>query len=130
MIFCVFIYIFCLESMLREQRMRMTCHYHGIFFKSTILKLLDHSYAQSSFVTIRRHFDNSIWSDTLQLKISWTQINIGTNYFLSKFLQMKINKSAWKIIYTIIWACSLKDIAPRHFTYFCMLLFLSNKHSF
>ena len=32
MIFCVFIYIFCLESMLREQQMRMTSVTIMVFF--------------------------------------------------------------------------------------------------
>ena len=31
-----------------------------------------------------------------------TWINIGTNYFLSKFLGTTIDESAWKIIYTLI----------------------------
>ena len=31
------------------------CHYYGISFKRTILKLLDHSYAKSSFTTFERH---------------------------------------------------------------------------
>ena len=39
--------------------------YYGIFFESTILKLLDHSYVQSPFATITRYFDNGIWNDTL-----------------------------------------------------------------
>ena len=41
-------------------------HYYGIFFESSILKLLDHSYVQSPFATIRRYFDNGISNDTLQ----------------------------------------------------------------
>ena len=102
-------------------------HYYSIF-QSIILKLLYHSYVQSSFVTIRMHFDNSIWNYTLQLKILRTWISVGTNYFLSNFLEIKIDESAWKIIYTIIRAGSSKNIAPWHFTYCCMLLFLSNKH--
>ena len=35
-----------------------------------------------------------------------------------------------KIMYIIICACSSKNIAPRHFIYYCMLLLLSNKPSF
>ena len=31
---------------------------------------------------------------------------------------------------TKIRACSLKHIKPRHFTYYCILLVLSNKPSF
>ena len=65
-------------------------HYYGVFFETTILKLLDHS------VAIRRHFDNGIWKDSLQLKILRIWINIGTTYFLSKFVQTKIDEKAWK----------------------------------
>ena len=88
------------------------------------------SHVQSSFATITRHFDNGIWNDTLQLKILRTWITIWTDFSLSKYLQTKIGEDAWThIIYTIIRACSSKNIAPRHFTYYCMLLFLSNKPS-
>ena len=92
------------------------------FFESTIMKLTDHSYVRSSFATIRRHSDNGFRNDALQLKILRTLVRIGTNYFLSKFLETKIDESAWKILYTIICACSSKNIAPRYFTC-CMLLF-------
>ena len=75
MIFCVFIFIFCLEPTVREQLDENDFrHYYGIFFESTILELLDHSYSQSSFATITRHFCNGIRKDTLKLKILWTWI--------------------------------------------------------
>ena len=55
MIFC----IFCLEPTVTEQLDENDFrHYYGIFFESTIPKLLDHSYVQGSFAT--RHFDNGI----------------------------------------------------------------------
>ena len=61
MIFCVLIFIFCLETTVREQLDENDSrHYCGNFFKSTIRKLLDHNYVQSSFAKIIRHFDNSI----------------------------------------------------------------------
>ena len=130
MIFRVLIFIFCLEPTVREQLDESDFrHYYGIFFKVTILKLLDHSYVQRSFATIRRYFDNGIWNYVLQFKILQTWISIGTNFFLSKFLETKINESAWKIIYIINQACSSKNIALRHFTYYFMFLFLSNKPS-
>ena len=94
------------------------------FLESTVLKLLDHSYVQSSFATIRRHLGNGIWTETLQLKILRTWISIGTNYFLDKLFETKIDESTSKIIYIIIRACSSKNIAPKHFTYYCMLLFV------
>ena len=70
MIFCVSIFVFCLGPtvtvQLNDKNFR---HYYGIFFESTILRLLDHSYVQSSFATIAKHFDNGICNDALQLKI-------------------------------------------------------------
>ena len=61
MIFCVFILIFCLELTVREQLDGNDfCHYYGNFLESTILKLPDHSYVESSFATITRHFENDI----------------------------------------------------------------------
>ena len=124
MIFCVVIFIFCLEPTVRQQLDENDFrHHYGIFFESTILKLLDHSYVQSSFAKSRRHFGNEIWNIVLRLKILRTWISIGTHYFLSKFLETKIDESAWKIIYIIIWACFSNNIAPRHFTYYGMLFF-------
>ena len=61
MIFCAFIFIFCLEPPVREQLDENDfCHYYSVFFESTILKLLDHSYVQIYFATITRHFDKGI----------------------------------------------------------------------
>ena len=61
---------FCLEPTVREQLLENDFrHYYGIFFESTILKLLDYSYVQISFATIKRHFGNGIWDDALQMKI-------------------------------------------------------------
>ena len=45
-------------------------------------------------------------------------------FFLGKYHESKI------IICTKVWACSSNTIGPRHFTYYCILLFLSNKTSF
>ena len=133
MIFCVFIFYFFRTNGTNGKR---TAGWERLpsplwyFFESTILKLLEHSYVQSSFATTRMHFDNGIWNAALKLKILRTWISIGTNYFLRKFLETKIDESAWKIINTIIRACSSKNIAPSYFTYHCMLLFLSNKPDF
>ena len=63
MIFCVSIFIFCLELTVREQLDEDDFRrYDRFFFYSTIPKLLDqlHNYAQSSFTTITRHFDSGI----------------------------------------------------------------------
>ena len=44
MIFCVSIFTFCLEPMIREELDENNFrHYYGIFFESIIPKLLDHS---------------------------------------------------------------------------------------
>ena len=49
MIFCISIFIFCLEPKVTEQLDENDFHhYYGIFFESTILKVLDHSYLQST----------------------------------------------------------------------------------
>ena len=59
MIFRASIFIFCLEPTVREQLDESDfCHFYGIFFESTIPKLFDHSYVQSSFAAIARYFDN------------------------------------------------------------------------
>ena len=57
MIFCAFIFIFCLEPTVKKQPMTTTSvTIMVIFFEKTILELLDHSYVESSFANIRRHF--------------------------------------------------------------------------
>ena len=62
MIFCVFIFIFCLEPTVREQLDENDFrHNYGNFFESAILKLLDRSYIESTLATITKHFDNGIW---------------------------------------------------------------------
>ena len=66
--------------------------------------------------------------DTLQLKVLQTWINISINSFWNKYDETKV---ALQIIScTKICASSLKNIAPRHFTYYSTLLFLWNKLSF
>ena len=60
--FLVFISIFCLETTVRENNWLRTTSVTAmvIFFESVILKVLDHSYVQSSFSTITRRLDNDI----------------------------------------------------------------------
>ena len=68
--------------------------------------------------------------DTLQLKIVQAWISIRDNSFLGKYRDTNMGEGALGIINcTKIWAIS-KSIAPRPFTYNCILLFLSNKPSF
>ena len=75
MMFCVSFFIFCFEPTVTEKLDENNFHhYYGSLFNSTILKLIDHSYVQSSFTTITKHFDNGIWNDALQLKVLRTWI--------------------------------------------------------
>ena len=66
----------------------------------------------------------------LQLEILRTWINIGINSILDKYNETKMGEGALEIMScTKIQACSLKNIASRHFTYFThftysILLFL------
>ena len=69
MLFCVLIFIFSLEPTVKEQLDENDFrHYYGNYFGSTILKLPDHSYIESSFAAIMRHIDNSIWKTPYSLK--------------------------------------------------------------
>ena len=131
MIFCAFIFIFCLEPTVKKQPMTTTSVTIMVFF----LKKPSWNYLITAMLKVLSQIlggtlNNGIWNDTFQLKILQAWISIGTNYFLSKFLETTFGKSAWKIVYTIIRDCSSKNIALRHFTYYCMLLFLSNRPSF
>ena len=75
-------YIFCLEAtVIKQLDENKARHYYGNFFKSTILKLLDHSYVQSSFRTNRRHFDNGIW----KTPYSWRFYGHGSSQILILF---------------------------------------------
>ena len=61
MILRILILFFCLEPTVREQLDENDFrHDYCIFFESTILKILDHIYVQSSFATITGHFDKAI----------------------------------------------------------------------
>ena len=100
MVFHVSIFIFCLETTLQENSWMRTTSVAVVvifFFESAILKVFDHSFVQSSFSTIMIGTLTKTFKDTLQLKILRTWINIG-----------------------------VKPL-PRHLTYYCMFLFLSNK---
>ena len=85
--FCVFILIFCLEPTVREQLDEndfRRCY--GIFFESTILKLLDQATFKVLSQQLQDTLTTAISSDRLQLKILQTWITIWTNFFLSKYL--------------------------------------------
>ena len=87
MIFCVSIFIFRLEPTLRQQLDENNLRRcYGIFFESTILKLLDQATFKVLSQQLQDTLTTAIWSDTLQLKILQTWITIWTNFFLSKYL--------------------------------------------
>ena len=101
-----------------------------IILKMSFWKLVGICYVQSFFSTIKRHIDNCIW----RTSYSWRIYGRGSTYVLilscvnntnPKWVKVRGKLWVWKI-----WACSLNTIAPRHFRYYCILLFLSNKSSF
>ena len=59
-------------------------------------------------------------------------INIRANFFLGiKYYETKMVEGAWEVIsWTKIGAYFSKNIASRYFTFYCILLFPSNKPSF
>ena len=80
-IFCASIFIFCLERTVTEQLDENNFrHYYGIFFKSAIMKLFDHSYVQSFFATITKHLIyHNCWrfyghGSPYELIFSWVDI--------------------------------------------------------
>ena len=82
MIFCIIIFIFWLEPPVREQLDENNFRrYYSIFFESNLLKLLNHSYVESSFTAITRNLGNDIQ------RSPYIDINQhGNNSFLSKYL--------------------------------------------
>ena len=95
--FSVFIFIFCLEPTVREQLDENDFrHYFGIFFKGTIMKLLDQSYVQAF---LQRHLKDILRKTSLK-DILRTWINIGTNSFLSKNIKGKSTKLPGKLSFT------------------------------
>ena len=102
---------------------------YGNYFKGAILRALDISCLQSS-QQLRGELTTA-FERHLQLTVLWTWINIRANSFFGKFHEMTMGEGAIEIISsTKMQTCSSKKIEPRHFTYYCTLLFLSNKPSF
>ena len=95
-------------------------------------KLLDFIYVQSSFLAITRHIDNGIWKKFLQLNILQTWIYI---VLIISWVYISWNENLHRCLencqlHKNFWTSSSKNIVPRHFTYCCILLFLSNISSF
>ena len=84
-------------------------HCYGTFFKNIILKLLNQSYIQSSVSTCTRLIDSSILTP-----YRWRFHGNGSTCakVSEKHDQTKIDEGPWKNISYIIWACTLKNIAP------------------
>ena len=77
MVFCVSIFIFRLEQTVREQLDENDFrHCYGIFFESTILKLLDQATFKVLSQQLQDTLTTAISSDRLQLKILQTWITI------------------------------------------------------
>ena len=97
-------------------------------------KLLDHSYVQIvPSQQLRRHIDNSILRDTLQLYILRTWINMRTKSFIKTSVNVtetKIDECAWKkISHAKLQAWIWKNIWTKievAFHLFYALLFLWN----
>ena len=87
---CFHFYFFCLETTLWESTwMKATSATVIVFFESVIPKVLDHSYIQSSLLTITRKLDNSIWKTPWKTSIRLTYYCMLL--FLSKILVFKFN---------------------------------------
>ena len=133
MAFSFFIFIFLFRNNDKKNQLNEDDfpHCYGNFFRecysdSTWSPL----YSKSFLSNYKAHWQQHL-KGTLQLKILQTRINIGANSFLCKRLETKTDAGAWKIIsYPKSWDCCSKDIPSRHFTYYCMLLFLSHKPGF
>ena len=84
MVFYKFIFIFLLRTNIEKRYLNESNfhHYYGNFIEAAILKVIDHNYVQSSFLTITKHIDNSILKDTLQFRILRSWIKIRANSFI------------------------------------------------
>ena len=134
MVFRVFIFIFCLESVLGKDTWMRAASVTAmvIFLKVSFWKLLDHSYIQSSFSTIVRYIDKSILKE---LKILRAWIKICANSFIKAWVNInwKSTKVPWKLSLAEKYDPALQWTLHQsrlYFAYCYMLLFLSNKPSF
>ena len=60
----------------------------GIFSKRAFWKLLDHSYVQSSFLTITGHIYSNLLKDTLQMNILRVWLNIRSKFFIKTLVNV------------------------------------------
>ena len=108
-------------------------HCYGNYFKNAVLKVTWFQLYSNFFLNNyeahwRQHLKDTLRFKDLRLKILRTWINIHANSILGKYHEMKMGEGDLEIIsFTKIWACSLKNIASVHFTFYCIVLCLSNK---
>ena len=89
----IFIFLFRTNDMEIHLNENDLSHCYGNFSKVPSWKLLDHSYARSSFSIIMRHIENSIVKDTLKLKILRTWINMRV---INSFIKTWEDIVKWK----------------------------------
>ena len=101
-------------------------HRYGNYFKSAVLKVTWFQLYSNFFLNnYEAHWQRHL-KDTLQILQTW--INIHANSILGKYHEMKTGEGDLEIIScTKIRACSLKNVASVHFTFYCIVLCLSNK---
>ena len=122
----LFIY-FCLEATIKRNTWIRTISVTVMVIISKVLfwKLLDINnvqlYSNIFLNNYKAHWQRH-FKDTLQILRTW--INIHANSFLGKYHEMIMDENRLEIISCAkIRACSLKSIAPGHFTYYCILCF-------
>ena len=132
MVFC-FIFYFLFKSNGKKEHLdeNNSRHGYGNYVKSAALKVSWFQLCSTFFLNnYETHWQRHL-KDISQLKILPTWINIQANSFLGTCHEMKMGEGARDIINcTKIRVYSLKNIAPGHFTYYRIVLCLSNKPSF
>ena len=127
LVFCAFIFIFCLEPNGKKEDMDENNfrHCYGKFFEIAILKVTWSQLNSKFFPTTYAAQWQWHLINTLQLKVLWTWINIRAK---SKFLYWLNNKKKLivKVLRKLSAAQISKSVIPRrwHFTYHCMLFLL------
>ena len=125
--------IFLFRSNGKKEYLNENNFRHGYcnYFRSAVLQVTWFLLCSKFFFNNHKAHWQRHLKDTLQVNSLQTWINIHTNSFLGKYYEIKMGEDTLEIIScTKIRACSLKNIAPGHFTYHCILLCLSNKPCF
>ena len=113
MVFCIFIFILLFRTNGWKE------HLDGNNFRHSF-----NNYFDSAILKVTWSHWHRFLKDNLQLKILLRWVNIRANSFLGEYHETKINADVRKIIScTKLRGCSSKNIAPRHFTHYCILLF-------